>query len=68
MMDQGKSIKSSSLSISLWNDTISFTVDDEKNPLLVDQLVRSLGRLYLADLSDKHVTTVSLLVPSWRTA
>lgn len=52
-----KPSKSRSLSIrkGAWNDNISFKVYSEKIPLLVHQPVRSLGRLFSADLSDKHI-------------
>ncbi|KAL7395412.1 hypothetical protein ABVT39_016252 [Epinephelus coioides] len=52
-----KPAKSRSLSIrkGVRTDSICFTVDSEKIPLLMDQPVRSLGRLYTADLSDKHM-------------
>ncbi len=52
-----KPAKSRSLSIrkGVRTDNICFTVDSEKISLLVDQPVRSLGRLYTADLSDKHM-------------
>ena len=52
-----KPTKSRSLSIrkGARNDIISFTVDGERIPLLAEQPVRSLGRLYMADLSDSHM-------------
>ncbi|KAK0153977.1 hypothetical protein N1851_003944 [Merluccius polli] len=52
-----KPTKSRSLSIrkGVRNDIISFTVDGERIPLLAEQPVRSLGRLYTADLSDSHM-------------
>lgn len=37
------------------NDHISFSFDEEKILLLAEQPVQSPGRLYSADLSDKHV-------------
>ncbi|CAL8271355.1 unnamed protein product [Merluccius merluccius] len=40
------------------NNNISFSVNGEKIPLLVDQPVRSLERLYTADLSDKHMAAI----------
>ncbi|KAJ8375377.1 hypothetical protein SKAU_G00059570 [Synaphobranchus kaupii] len=54
-----KPAKSRSLSIQKGarSDNISFSVDGEKIPLLVEQPVQSLGRLYTADLSDKHMTS-----------
>ncbi|KAJ8334019.1 hypothetical protein SKAU_G00413380 [Synaphobranchus kaupii] len=54
-----KPAKSLSLSIrkGARSDNISFSVDGAKIPLLVEQPVRSLGRLYTADLSDKHMTS-----------
>jgi hypothetical protein len=36
-------------------DDISFTVDGEEIPRLAEQPVKSLGRLYTADLSDKNM-------------
>ncbi|KAL6466887.1 hypothetical protein MHYP_G00246910 [Metynnis hypsauchen] len=52
-----KPSKSRSLSIlkGARNDLISFAVDGERIPLLAEQPVRSLGRLYTADLSDTHM-------------
>ena len=52
-----KPTKSRSLSIrkGARNDNISFSVDGEEIPCVVDQPVQSLGRLYTADLSDKHM-------------
>ena len=52
-----KPAKSRSLSIRKGsrNDNIVFAVDGEKIPLLTEQSVRSLGREYTADLSDKHM-------------
>ncbi|KAJ8278106.1 hypothetical protein GJAV_G00083880 [Gymnothorax javanicus] len=52
-----KPAKSRNLSIrkGVRSDNISFSVDGEKIPLLVDQPVWSLGGLYTADLSDKHM-------------
>ncbi len=49
--------KSRSLSIreGAKRDDISFSVSGEKIPRLIDQSVKSLGRLYTADLSDKHM-------------
>lgn len=37
-------------------DNISFSVDGKEIPCLAEQLVKSLGRLYTADLSDKNMT------------
>lgn len=57
-----KLTKSRSLSIRkrIRNDTITFLVNVKKIPLLVEHPVQSLGRLYTADLSDKHtVATVA---------
>ncbi|KAL7372628.1 hypothetical protein ABVT39_019614 [Epinephelus coioides] len=55
-----KPVKSRSLSIrkGVRTDSICFTVDNEKIPLLVDQPVQSLGRLYTANLSDKHMAAL----------
>ncbi len=52
-----KPAKSRSLSIckGVRRDNISFSVYSEEIPHLRDQSVRSLGRLYTADLSDKHM-------------
>lgn len=52
-------IPAKSRSLSIWkgarNDLISFTVDGERISLLAEQPVQSLGRLYMADLSDTHM-------------
>lgn len=52
-----KPAKSHSLSIckGVKNDSITFLVDGEKIPLLAEHPVRSLGRFYTADLSDKQM-------------
>lgn len=52
-----KPSKSRSLSIrnGARNDNISFSVDDEEIPRVVDQPVRCLGKLYTTDLSDNHM-------------
>lgn len=54
-----KPTKSRSLSIQkgIRIDNICFTVDGERIPLVVEEPVRSLGRLYMADLSDKHMVS-----------
>nr|XP_023649650.1 uncharacterized protein LOC111834513 [Paramormyrops kingsleyae]XP_023649659.1 uncharacterized protein LOC111834513 [Paramormyrops kingsleyae] len=54
-----KPTKSCSLSIQkgVRNDNICFTVDGERIPLVVEEAVRNLGRLYTADLSDKHMAS-----------
>lgn len=54
-----KPVKSRSLSIrkGARYENISFSVDGEKIPLLAEKPVRSLGRLYTADLSDKHMAS-----------
>ncbi len=59
-----KPAKSRSLSIckGVRRDNISFFVYSEEIPHLRDQPVRSLGRLYTADLSDKHM---SISIISW---
>ena len=51
--------KSRSLSIrkGTRNYNIIFTVDGERIPLLAEEPVRSLGRLYTADLSDKNMAS-----------
>lgn len=51
--------KSHSLSIQKGtrSDTTCFTVDGERLPLLVEEPVRSFGRLYTADLSDKSMAS-----------
>lgn len=63
-----KSAKSRSLSIKkgAQSDNISFSVDSEKILSLVDQPVRSLERLYTADLSEQHMASsvVSQLLDS----
>lgn len=48
------------------NNNITFLVNAEKIPVLVEHPVRSLSRLYTAGLSDKHViaTVTSQLVDS----
>lgn len=48
------------------NENITFLVNIEKIPLLAEHPVQSLGRLYTADLSDKHTvaTVTSQLVDS----
>ncbi|KAF7648493.1 hypothetical protein LDENG_00156240 [Lucifuga dentata] len=50
-----------SRSLSIWkgarSDNISFSVGGEKIPLLAEQSVQSLGRLYTADLSVKHAAS-----------
>ncbi len=52
-----KQAKSRSLTIrkGVRRDSISSSVDGEEIPRLRDQPVRSLGRLYTSDLSDKHM-------------
>ncbi|KAL0182507.1 hypothetical protein M9458_021882, partial [Cirrhinus mrigala] len=52
-----KPFKSRSLSIrkGARKDNISFSVNGEAIPRLIDQPVKSLGRLYTAELSDKHM-------------
>ncbi|KAF7659236.1 hypothetical protein LDENG_00000650 [Lucifuga dentata] len=54
-----KPAKSWSLSIrkGARSDNISFSINGEKIPLLAEQSVRSLGRLYTADLSVKHTAS-----------
>ncbi|XP_023815255.1 uncharacterized protein LOC111948071 [Oryzias latipes] len=58
-----KPSKSRSLSIrkGVRNDHISFTVNGERIPLLAEQPVRSLGRLYTAELSDNHMPATIML-------
>ncbi|RXN06459.1 hypothetical protein ROHU_012346 [Labeo rohita] len=52
-----KPSKSRSLSIrkGARKDNISFSVNGEAIPRLIDQPVKSLGRLYTAEISDKHM-------------
>lgn len=52
-----KPSKSRSLSIrkGARRDNISFSVNSEQLPHLIDQPEKSLGRLYIADLSDKNM-------------
>ncbi len=52
-----KPSKSRSLSIrkGARRDNISFSVNSEQLPRLIDQPVKSLGRLYTADLSDRNM-------------
>ncbi|KAL7378001.1 hypothetical protein ABVT39_007243 [Epinephelus coioides] len=61
-----------SCSLSNWkgvrNNNISFLVNGEKIPLVAEHPVQSLGRLYTADLSDRHMvaTVTSQLVDGLR--
>ncbi|KAL6489820.1 hypothetical protein MHYP_G00001650 [Metynnis hypsauchen] len=52
-----KPSKSRSLSLrrGVRNDRTTFVVGGEKIPLLAEQAIRSLGRQYTAELSDKHM-------------
>lgn len=49
------------LSLSIWKgrrvDTISFQVSGERIPVHSEQPIRSFGREYSAELTDKHMAT-----------
>lgn len=53
-----------SRSLSMWKGTrknlVSFTLNGEKIPLLAQPPVHILGKLYTADLSDKHIPVTIL--------
>lgn len=52
-----------SWSLSLWkgvtNDNICFKVDGQRIPLVLKEPGRSLGRMYTADLYDKHIDSAA---------
>lgn len=54
-----KPVKSRNLSIQKGarNDNISFLVDEEKILQMVEQPVRSFGRVYTTNLSDQHMAS-----------